>query len=68
MAKAQEHWRPDGEAQAGLRAALAAAGRAAEAAQGARAKARDLGRKLHAAALLVELGGRGADGIRLAAP
>jgi hypothetical protein len=64
--KAQEHWRADGDAQAGLAAALGSAGRAAEAAQAARAKARDLGRKLHAAALLVELGGRGAEGIRLA--
>lgn len=66
--KALEHWRADGEPQAGLRAALAAAARAADAAQGARAKAQDVGRKLHAAARVVELGGRGAEGIRVAAP
>jgi hypothetical protein len=67
MQRAQEHWRHGGAAQAGLRGALAAAGAAADAAQAARARARDLGQKLHAAALLVEMGGRGGVGIRLAA-
>ncbi|GBF94649.1 phosphatidylinositol-4-phosphate 5-kinase [Raphidocelis subcapitata] len=68
QARAQDHWRPDGEAQAGLRGALQAAAKAADGAQAARARAQDLGRKLHAAALLVEAGGRSAEGIRLAAP
>lgn len=67
MQKAQEHWRPDGEAQVGLRSALGSASKAAETAQAARARAQDLGQKLHAAALLVEMGGRGSEGIRLAA-
>jgi hypothetical protein len=65
MHKAQEHWRPDdGEAQGGLRGALAAATRASDAAQAARGRAQDLGGKLHAAALLVEMGGRAGEGIR----
>jgi len=68
MQKAHEHWRPDGEVQLGLRVVLAAASKAADAAQAARAKAQDLGHKLHAAALLVEVGSRASEGIRLAAP
>ena len=66
-AKALEHWRPGGAAQAALRAALAEADAAAAAAYTARAEARGLARRLHAAALLVEADARTGGGVRLAA-
>jgi hypothetical protein len=65
MQRAQEHWRPDGAAQTGLRGALGAASKAADSAQSAAARARDLGQKLHAAAMLVEMGSSGREAIRL---